>query len=233
MSLIIQILLKLLIFILTYLIIIEFVVLPLTLTPPPLAPIQAPVPVPVPVPVPAPVPVPVPVLAPALIPMPTPTPTPIPVKEVKNYDSFSNQLFSNEQGVIKYNVEDSKIKNLPTNKQPYLDFMEKLITKSTSNEDRIKYAFKETKANNISSSKEQISCPDLGCSRNDSKDPNTECISKSNDICEMTDPYLYIADSTIHFPARWTIPTYKKAGLPKNTNLKCFNNVYNCCKSTL
>jgi hypothetical protein len=175
----------------------------------------------------APIPEPIPASIPDLI------PESIPASVPKKYESLSNKLFSNEQDIIKQTIEDNKINNLPTNKQPYLDFMEKLATKSRSNEDRIKYAFKDTKANDISSSKEQISCPDLGCSRNDSKDPNTECISKSNDICEMTDPHLYIADSTIHFPARWTIPTYKKAGLPKNTNLKCFNNIYNCCKSTL
>jgi hypothetical protein len=128
----------------------------------------------------------------------------------------------------KLSLELKRVSDLPTDKQPYLNFMQKL------KDSPMKTAFLNAEIRDRST-KAQISCPDLGCN-NDLKEyiktnSDFDCITKANDICEMTNPYLYISEDTVRFPPRWNIKTYVKAGVPKNTNLKCFNSIYNCCKS--
>jgi hypothetical protein len=58
------------------------------------------------------------------------------------------------------------------------------------------------------------------------------CVGISNDLCETTDPYFYLLDSS-YFPPPWTVASYKNIDYPKNTNLSCFNKTFDCCKSSL
>ena len=55
------------------------------------------------------------------------------------------------------------------------------------------------------------------------------CLIKADKLCQRTDPMLYLPDRT-YFPFRWIGP-YKNTPLIKNTNLNCFNKMYNCCQS--
>jgi hypothetical protein len=60
---------------------------------------------------------------------------------------------------------------------------------------------------------------------------NTTCTNKASQLCELTDPMLYMSQNT-RFPPRWIGP-YKKVQLPTHTNLKCWSNMVNCCKTNL
>jgi hypothetical protein len=54
-----------------------------------------------------------------------------------------------------------------------------------------------------------------------------ECIIKASEVCEFTDPNLYLSETT--FPLGWI----KDVELPKNVDLSCFNQNYDCCYNTL
>lgn len=57
-----------------------------------------------------------------------------------------------------------------------------------------------------------------------------DCVNKANNLCEVTNPYFYLSESTT-FPAKWIGP-YKDIPLPKSTHLKCFKKMYDCCKAS-
>lgn len=58
---------------------------------------------------------------------------------------------------------------------------------------------------------------------------NRTCANKSSYLCEFTNPILYLNDN-VNFPPRWIGP-YKNTPLPKHTNLNCWNDIFNCCKT--
>jgi len=57
------------------------------------------------------------------------------------------------------------------------------------------------------------------------------CGDKATYLCELTNPMLYMSQNP-YFPPRWIGP-YKKVQLPKHTDLKCWNNMRNCCKTNV
>jgi hypothetical protein len=59
-----------------------------------------------------------------------------------------------------------------------------------------------------------------------------QCANKASTLCELTEPMLYMSQNT-NFPPRWIFKPYKNVNLPKHTNLKCWDNMLNCCKKTL
>lgn len=59
-----------------------------------------------------------------------------------------------------------------------------------------------------------------------------QCTNKASTLCELTDPMLYMSQNT-SFPPRWIFKPYKDVNLPKHTNLKCWDNMLNCCKKNL
>jgi hypothetical protein len=62
------------------------------------------------------------------------------------------------------------------------------------------------------------------------EDENQVCRNKASQLCERTDPLLYLSQNT-NFPPRWLFKTYKNVPLPKHTDLKCWSNMLNCCKT--
>jgi hypothetical protein len=62
-------------------------------------------------------------------------------------------------------------------------------------------------------------------------DDNKICSNKASQLCDFIDPMLYISQNT-NFPPKWIGP-YKNVPLPKHTNLKCWSNMVNCCKTNL
>ena len=59
---------------------------------------------------------------------------------------------------------------------------------------------------------------------------NRECAYKANHLCELTNPMLYLSERP-YFPPRWIFKPYKNVPLPKHTDLKCWDNMSNCCKN--
>ena len=59
-----------------------------------------------------------------------------------------------------------------------------------------------------------------------------DCAYKSNHLCELTNPMLYLTE-TKNFPPRWIFKPYAKVALPKYTYLKCWNNLMNCCQTKI
>lgn len=64
-----------------------------------------------------------------------------------------------------------------------------------------------------------------------SKHTDRQCPDRASALCDLTDPMLYISQNT-RFPPKWIGP-YKNVLLPKHTNLKCWSNMVNCCKTNL
>jgi hypothetical protein len=62
-------------------------------------------------------------------------------------------------------------------------------------------------------------------------DYNRTCANKASQLCDLTDPMLYISQTTL-FPPKWIGP-YKNVPLPKHIDLKCWSNMNNCCKTNL
>ena len=58
---------------------------------------------------------------------------------------------------------------------------------------------------------------------------NRDCAYKANHLCKLTNPMLYLSERS-YFPSRWIGP-YKNVPLPKHTDLKCWDNMSNCCKN--
>lgn len=65
-----------------------------------------------------------------------------------------------------------------------------------------------------------------------SKKTTRQCPNKASTLCELTEPMLYMSQNT-RFPPRWIFKPYKDVSLPKHTNLKCWDNMLNCCKKNL
>ena len=61
-------------------------------------------------------------------------------------------------------------------------------------------------------------------------DENRTCSNKSSHLCERTNPMLYMSQNP-YFPPRWIFKPYKNIPLPKHTDLKCWNNMNNCCNA--
>lgn len=59
-----------------------------------------------------------------------------------------------------------------------------------------------------------------------------QCPNKASTLCELTEPMLYMSQNT-SFPPRWIFKPYRDVNLPKHTNLKCWDNMLNCCKKNL
>ena len=57
------------------------------------------------------------------------------------------------------------------------------------------------------------------------------CISISSELCEYTNPYLYLPE-TINTPPAYLLKSFKDITLPKNVDLNCFNTFFNCCKNS-
>jgi hypothetical protein len=60
------------------------------------------------------------------------------------------------------------------------------------------------------------------------KSKNKDCLYKSNHLCELTNPMLYLSENK-YFPPRWIFKPYANVPLPKHIDLKCWNNMFNCC----
>lgn len=59
-----------------------------------------------------------------------------------------------------------------------------------------------------------------------------KCVYKANFLSEFTNPQLYLTSNNIYFPPRWLEKSpYKNVPLPKTTNLKLWNDMYNCCRN--
>lgn len=56
------------------------------------------------------------------------------------------------------------------------------------------------------------------------------CANKASQLCDLTDPMLYMSQN-LNFPPRWIFKPYRDTSLPKHTNLKCWSNMLNCCKT--
>lgn len=56
------------------------------------------------------------------------------------------------------------------------------------------------------------------------------CLYKSIELSDVTNPMLYLSDSK-NYPPRFLVKTLKNMPLPKNTDLKRFSNMFNCCKN--
>jgi hypothetical protein len=63
-------------------------------------------------------------------------------------------------------------------------------------------------------------------------DNNRTCANKASQLCDLTDPMLYMSQNT-NFPPRWIFKPYRDTPLPKHTDLKCWSNMNNCCKTNL
>lgn len=61
--------------------------------------------------------------------------------------------------------------------------------------------------------------------KNSNKD---DCLYKAITLSEVTNPMLYLNSRS--YPSRHLLKTFKNIPLPKNTNLKRFNDMLNCCK---
>jgi hypothetical protein len=59
-----------------------------------------------------------------------------------------------------------------------------------------------------------------------------ECVFKAINVCTKTDSSMYIISDKVFFPVKWIGP-YKNDKLPMNVDLKCYNNIYNCCSKSL
>lgn len=59
---------------------------------------------------------------------------------------------------------------------------------------------------------------------------NRTCSNKASHLCDLTNPMLYMSQNT-YFPPRWIFKPYKDVPLPKHTDLKCWNNMLNCCNA--
>lgn len=96
--------------------------------------------------------------------------------------------------------------------------------KNTIEKKALKNSFKNIPINTI---KSDIYIEDNIENLNKSLD---NCVYKANTLSEVTDPKLYLTSGQIYFPPKWIGP-YKNTQLPKKTNLKRWNNLYNCCKA--
>lgn len=56
-----------------------------------------------------------------------------------------------------------------------------------------------------------------------------KCTSIANYLCETTDPIMYTNENPYSAP-RWLMKSYKNIGIPKMTNLNCFETNYRCCR---
>lgn len=59
---------------------------------------------------------------------------------------------------------------------------------------------------------------------------NRICANKASQLCDLTDPMLYMSQNP-RFPPRWLFKPYRDTPLPKHTDLKCWSNMLNCCKT--
>jgi len=59
---------------------------------------------------------------------------------------------------------------------------------------------------------------------------NRTCANKATQLCDLTDPMLYMSQNP-RFPPRWIFKPYRDTSLPKHTDLKCWSNMLNCCKT--
>lgn len=63
---------------------------------------------------------------------------------------------------------------------------------------------------------------------------NTSCVVKADNLCQHTNPYQFLVDTKNTFPPKWTKDSlYENVQLTKETNLNCWNRMYNCCKQNL
>ena len=65
-----------------------------------------------------------------------------------------------------------------------------------------------------------------------SKHTDRQCPDRASALCDLTDPMLYMSQNT-NFPSRWIFKPYRDTSLPKHTDLKCWSNMLNCCKTNL
>lgn len=111
--------------------------------------------------------------------------------------------------------KEFKIQELQPDKQRYLTFLGKLL--DTYN-DKIentrvcsKSALEKIKNDSLKKAYDQV-------------DPEM-CKKFAADICEFTDPNMFVADNTRAFPVNKILSTKP----PTNTNLNCFATNYDCC----
>lgn len=57
------------------------------------------------------------------------------------------------------------------------------------------------------------------------------CVIKADNLCQHTNPYQFLVNTKNTFPPKWTKDSlYENVELTKETNLNCWNHMYNCCK---
>lgn len=57
-----------------------------------------------------------------------------------------------------------------------------------------------------------------------------DCLGLANYLCQFTDPNFYISSDKSFLPPPWQIKTFQSITYPKQTNLQCFKDHFNCCK---
>lgn len=164
------------------------------------------------------------------------------------YDlQYTGKKILNDENVPVYLV----VSGLDPNKQKYLQFLGNINDKFKSAmpktgafrgscddkiNEQIQKGILEDVFNkqDIEFGKKQTDKPIVYKKEKSKKNPikSYDCVGVSNDLCETTNPYFYLSDSS-HFPPPWTVSTYKNMDYPKNTNLNCFNKTFDCCKSSL
>lgn len=144
----------------------------------------------------------------------------------KNYESFTQDRYKNY-------IFDEKLKP-----QEYLTFLENVYSefkKKTKNIDKLTdnieneilspiYKKWDENTPNKTIYKKEI---------NKKGEPSIDCTALSNHLCQFTDPNFYIPSDRVYAPPPWLIKSYKDLEYLKQTNLKCFNQNFACCKKSL
>jgi hypothetical protein len=152
---------------------------------------------------------------------------------IENFSDITSYMYLKEKIQPNFNIKQDKFMNFLENINNSLQDDFKLKTKDTEKIkiNALNYAFdKEPNYNSV-----QLDT----ISRLTSKDPSIfnsqvdidKCVTKADLLCQRTNPYLYLNDAT-KFPPRWIGP-YKNTQLLKETNLSCWNDIYNCCKKNI
>lgn len=146
-----------------------------------------------------------------------------PVKE----DVYMNFMGDLNQSFNKYLKEVSKDSNSPIKQKALCDDRVRIKVQT----DALKDAFKKVPQKDIDKESELFDKNIPKSSTIDFKiDENRSCSNKASHLCERTNPMLYMSQNP-RFPPRWIFKPYKNVQLPKHTDLKCWNNMNNCCNA--
>ena len=120
------------------------------------------------------------------------------------------------------NYQTKNIVDIPQKEQKYLDFLD-FVRNKTSPSCSIREVIPDKQVlqnafSNIYGNEEK------------NKFHKDNCVNISTDICETTSPFMLIYQRS--FPPPWLLNTYKNINYQKETNLKCYKNIYDCCKTS-